>query len=78
VQVAKCDSLEWNKGRLDHCYHLIGVRNGDSEYEHWPFHDVIDLIGAYAQPEYLKVKMEYNDELRSDNFDRLEAIKAAK
>jgi hypothetical protein len=48
------------------------------KYEHWRFHDVIDLIAGYAQPEYLKVKMEYNDELRSDNFDRLEAMKAAK
>jgi hypothetical protein len=42
------------------------------------FHDVIDLIAAYAQPEYLNVEMEYNDELRSDNFDQLEAMKAAK
>jgi hypothetical protein len=57
---------------------LIGVRNNDGEYEHWWFHDAIDLIAAYAQPEYLKVEMEYNDELRPDNFDRLEAMKAAK
>jgi hypothetical protein len=78
VQVAKCDSLEWNKGRLNHGYQLIGVRNDDGVYEHWRFHDVIDLIAAYAQPEYLNVEMEYNDELRSDNFDQLEAMKAAK
>jgi hypothetical protein len=26
MQVAKCDSLEWNKGRLNHGYHLIGVQ----------------------------------------------------
>jgi hypothetical protein len=45
------------------------VRNDDGEYEHWRFHDVIDLIAAYSQPEYLKVEMEYNEELRSDNFD---------
>jgi hypothetical protein len=42
------------------------------------FHDTIDLITAYEQRAYLNAEMEYSDELRLDNFDQMEGIKAAR
>jgi hypothetical protein len=65
-------------GQHERGYHLIGIRDNSSEYQHWRFHDTIDLITTYEQPAYLNVEMEYSDELRSDNSDRMEGIKAAR
>jgi hypothetical protein len=54
------------------------LKDGDGGEESWRFHNVIDKIVKYQQPATLNVEIQYDNELREKNFERMDAIKEAK